>query len=34
VDGETEILSGLDSGEAVVVDNPQQLVDGQPVQGK
>jgi RND family efflux transporter MFP subunit len=29
---ETEILSGLASGDLVVVDNPQQLVDGQPVQ--
>ncbi len=28
---ETEILSGLDSGDAVVVDNASQLVDGQPV---
>lgn len=28
---EVEILSGLDSGDAVVVDSPQQLVDGQPV---
>ena len=33
VNDETEILSGLDSGDLVVVDNPQQLVDGQPVQG-
>jgi RND family efflux transporter MFP subunit len=31
---ETEILSGLDSGVSVVVDNPQQLVDGQPLQEK
>ena len=30
---ETEILSGLESGESVVVDHPNQLVDGQPVQG-
>ena len=28
---ETEILSGLDSGDAVVVDNPSQLIDGQPI---
>jgi hypothetical protein len=34
VDDETEILSGLDSGELVVVDNPQQLVDGQRLQEK
>jgi len=32
VDDEMEILSGLDSGDSVVVDNPQQLVDGQPLQ--
>jgi RND family efflux transporter MFP subunit len=32
VNDETEILSGLASGDLVVVDNPQQLVDGQPVQ--
>ena len=31
---QTEILSGLDAGDSVVIDNPQQLVDGQPVQGK
>jgi RND family efflux transporter MFP subunit len=31
---EMEILSGLDSGVSVVVDNPQQLVDGQPLQEK
>jgi multidrug efflux pump subunit AcrA (membrane-fusion protein) len=31
---ETEILSGLDSGDLVVVDNLQQLVDGQPLQEK
>ena len=29
---EVEILSGLDSGDLVVIDNPHQLVDGQPVQ--
>ncbi len=29
--GETEILSGLDSGDSVIVDNANQLVDGQPV---
>jgi len=29
---ETEILSGVDSGDLVVVDNPQQLVDGQRLQ--
>ena len=29
---ETEILSGLDSGDSVVVDNPQQLADGQRLQ--
>ena len=34
VDGETEILSGLDSGDAVVVDNARQLIDGQPLQVK
>jgi RND family efflux transporter MFP subunit len=34
VNDETEILSGLDSGDSVVVNNPQQLVDGQPVQEK
>ena len=34
VDDETEILSGLDSGDSVVLDNPQQLVDGQPLQVK
>ena len=34
VNDETEILSGLDSGDSVVVDNPQQLVDGQPLQEK
>jgi RND family efflux transporter MFP subunit len=34
LNGETEILSGLDSGDLVVVENPQQLVDGQPVQGR
>lgn len=28
---ETEILSGLDAGDAVVIDNAGQLVDGQPV---
>jgi membrane fusion protein, multidrug efflux system len=28
---EIEILSGLDSGDSVVVDNASQLVDGQPV---
>lgn len=31
---ETEILSGLDSGDSVIVDNPSQLVDGQPVTTK
>ena len=34
LNNETEILSGLESGESVVVDNPQQLVDGQPLQEK
>jgi len=34
MNSETEILSGLDAGDSVVIDNPQQLVDGQPVQGK
>lgn len=29
VDDETEILSGLDSGDLVVVDSPQRLVEGQ-----
>ena len=33
VDDETEILSGLDPGDSVVIDKPQHLVDGQPVQG-
>jgi hypothetical protein len=33
VNDETEILSGLASGDLVVIDNPQQLVDGQPVRG-
>ncbi len=28
---ETEIISGLDSGDAVVVENANQLIDGQPV---
>lgn len=32
--GETEILSGLDSGDSVVVDNAGQLLDGQPVKAK
>ena len=32
VNDETEILSGLDSGDLVVIDNPQHLSDGQPVQ--
>jgi RND family efflux transporter MFP subunit len=31
---ETEILSGLDSGDSVVIDNPQLLADGQPLQEK
>jgi len=34
VNDETEILSGLDSGDSVVLGNPQQLVDGQPLQEK
>jgi membrane fusion protein, multidrug efflux system len=34
VNDETEILSGLDSGDSVVVDNPRQLVDGQPLREK
>jgi RND family efflux transporter MFP subunit len=34
VNDETEILSGLDSGDLVVVDNPHQLVDGQRLQEK
>lgn len=34
VNDETEILSGVDAGDAVVIENPQQLVDGQPVRGK
>jgi RND family efflux transporter MFP subunit len=33
VNDEIEILSGLDPGDSVVIDNPQQLADGQPVQG-
>jgi RND family efflux transporter MFP subunit len=32
VNDEVEILSGLDSGDLVVVDNPKQLVDGQSLQ--
>jgi len=28
---ETEILSGLDSGDSIVIENASQLVDGQPV---
>lgn len=31
IKGETEILSGLDAGEAVVITGPAQLVDGEPV---
>jgi len=31
---EIEILSGLDSGDLIVIHDPQQLSDGQPVQGK
>jgi len=34
INDETEILSGLDSGDSVVVDNPQRLLDGQPLQEK
>ena len=34
LDDETEVLSGLDSGDSVVVDNPQQLVDGQRLEEK
>ena len=34
VNDETEILSGLDSGDSVVVDDPHQLADGQPLQEK
>lgn len=34
VNDETEILSGLDSGDSVVVDNPQQLADSQPLEEK
>jgi len=34
VNDEIEILSGLDSGDLVVIDNPRQLVDGQPVRGE
>jgi hypothetical protein len=34
VNDETEILSGLDSGDSVVVDSPRQLVDGQPLEEK
>ena len=33
-EAQTEILSGLTAGEAVVVDDPRQLTDGQPVQEK
>ena len=31
---EVEILSGLDAGDAVVVDGAAQLTDGQPVEAK
>jgi multidrug efflux pump subunit AcrA (membrane-fusion protein) len=31
INNETEILSGLDAGDSVVVDGAPQLVDGQPV---
>jgi RND family efflux transporter MFP subunit len=31
INGETEILSGLDAGDVVVIDGATQLVDGQPV---
>jgi RND family efflux transporter MFP subunit len=31
---ETEILSGLDNGDAVVIEGAAQLVDGQPVEAK
>jgi hypothetical protein len=31
---ETEILSGLDAGDSIVVDDPGRLVDGQPLQVK
>ena len=34
VNDETEILSGLDSGDLVVVDNPQRLVEGQRLEEK
>jgi RND family efflux transporter MFP subunit len=34
VNDEIEILSGLDSGDSVVIENPKQLVDGQPLQEK
>ncbi len=34
VNDEIEILSGLDSGDLVVIDHPRQLVDGQPVRGE
>ena len=34
VNDETEILSGIDSGDSVVVNYPQHLVDGQPLQEK
>jgi RND family efflux transporter MFP subunit len=34
VNDETEILSGLDSGDSVVVDNAEQLVDCQRLEGK
>jgi len=34
VNGDTEILSGLDPGDAVVVDNAAHLLDGQPVETK
>ena len=33
-DGRTEVLSGLEDGEPVVVDNARLLVDGQPVEVK
>ena len=31
---QVEILSGLDAGDAVIVDGPTQLIDGQPVEAK
>jgi multidrug efflux pump subunit AcrA (membrane-fusion protein) len=31
---QVEILSGLDAGDVVVVENPRQLAEGQPLETK